>query len=245
MKQQGRDGQIWRQAQADDYIDLIKSFAVLGDPSYLTFNRRTIPNLGQSYGVRLPVLRRILQAVKKNPHAKAIWEKLYVGESFEERMLAGMLLPELDPAFEPTYERILRFLPQITNWAVCDTTAGALKDWARHHECKLLNALPGFIRSEEPWTRRFGVILLLHFQTPQYLKAAENLIAHLRDEREYYVLMGIAWVMSYYFFVDPEAVAVWLQRFPNDEGVNLTIRKIGESRRGTAEMRSGVKKYKR
>ncbi|HEX2953813.1 MAG TPA: DNA alkylation repair protein [Bacillota bacterium] len=237
--------QIWRQAKADDYKTLQETLSVFGDADYLAFNRRIIPDLDRAFGVRMPVLRRILQALKKNPHAQELWEALCLGETFEERMLAGMLLPELHPDFTQTYDRIRRFLPMIDNWAVCDTTAGALKGWTQQHQERLWEQLPVLVRSTNKWERRFGVVLLLHFQTPGYLKKAENLIAFLQNEREYYVQMGVAWVMSYYFFIAPDVVTDWLRHFPHDDIVNLTIRKVGESHRGSAELRMGVKKYKR
>ena len=99
--------------------------------------------------------------------------------------------------------------------------------------------------SRDVWTRRFGVALLLHFKEPGDLERAQSIFELLREEREYYVLMGMAWAASNYYFVEPENLCLWLKKFPNDLAVNLTVRKITESRKADEAAKALIRSYRR
>lgn len=240
------DPKQWVIAKPDEYQRLLDGLRLLGEDSYLTFNRRVTPGLGESYGVRVPYLRKVAASLRRNSQLDLFWDKLVAGDSHEERLLAAMLLGELRPDdFDSINQRINRLLPRIDNWAVCDTAVGALGDWVRKDASRVWKRLSEMVNSSQVWTRRLGVVMLLHFQNPGDLDRATIIFDQLRDEREYYVLMGMAWVASYYFFVEPEKLCAWLKEFPNDEAVNLTVRKIIESRKADAVTKLGIREYKR
>lgn len=164
----------------------------LRDEKYRDFNSKLIPNvpLEDQIGVRLPDIRAL--AKKLSPDEIEAFIKELPHKYHEENHLHGILLGRIKD-----YERCIceteRFLPYITNWAVCDTTAP--KCFSKH-KSELLPHIKAWLGSEHTYTIRFGIGMLMRlfldedFKT-EYLEMA----AEIRSD-EYYVKMMIAWYFA-------------------------------------------------
>lgn len=98
---------------------------------------------------------------------------------------------------EKDYEKCLaeveRFVPYIDNWATCDLPAP--KCFAKHKQ-ELFLRIKEWIASEETYTIRYGIDLLMALYLdadfrPEYLELAASVASE-----EYYVKMVIAWYFA-------------------------------------------------
>ena len=88
------------------------------DPGYRKFHSSLLPGVDNIMGVRLPALRKFSQNL-----AKMQWQDWFAqadDQWYEETMLRGLTVAysKLDCAEKRTY--VERFVPDISNWAVCD-----------------------------------------------------------------------------------------------------------------------------
>lgn len=105
-------------------LDLRSELMRLSDPKYDEFNRKLIPGIGKSYGVRVPHLRRLAKQI-----AAEDWQAFLATEStcFEEDMLKSILIPMVRMPATERLAYLRKFVPTIRNWAVCDTLCGKWK----------------------------------------------------------------------------------------------------------------------
>lgn len=237
---------LWLHSHPQDYPLLLHTLNDMADLEYLSFNQRIIPNLGFSYGVRLPVLRRLANALAKNPEKDGLWMCLVNGASFEEKILAGMTVHRLTSnGFDEVHHRLETLVERIDNWAVCDTAAGGLKDWATTNADDFFRVLPAYLQDGRAWARRFGLVLLLHFRQEAFVDKILSYTMLFQREEAYYVQMGVAWLVSMLYPISPESVLRWLKTYNHPEIVNLTVRKILESRQVASGEKEMVRTLKR
>ena len=87
------------------------------EENYRSFQHKLMPGVENYLGVRLPKLRRrAAQLAKENWQA----EFSQPDETFEETMLRGLTIGQLDLPNEKLLDLVRQFVPCIDNWAVCD-----------------------------------------------------------------------------------------------------------------------------
>jgi len=174
----------------------------LRDAKYATFSAKLIPNIDPKsiIGVRAPCLKRIAKEMGADdsfllqlPHR---WH--------EENMLHAYILCSVDD-FDSALALTERFLPFVSNWAVCDSLLP--KAFARHAE-KLLepanqtrskphaSCLASWLHTDHEYSVRFGISMLMRLSldnrfNPKYLQWVADI---KRDE--YYVRMMQAWFFA-------------------------------------------------
>src|ERR1700681_2418694 len=122
-----------------------------------------VPTSQHVYGVRVPLLNQLVKEHRDGGFELA--EALWRSGAFEERLLAAKLLESLgkkDP--EQTLGLAMKFAPQVSDWAVCDTLGmQGVKGIVLKRQAELLAWSNKLIRSKNPWQRRLGLVLLTHF----------------------------------------------------------------------------------
>ena len=83
----------------------------LADPKYRAFQSRLLPGVKQYIGVRLPVLRKFAKRLD-------VEDLPALGNSFEERMLKGMVISGAQLPYGDWCALIDAFLPEIVKLAV-------------------------------------------------------------------------------------------------------------------------------
>ena len=132
-----------------------------------------------------------------------------------------------------------RFLPYVNNWATCDLPAP--KAFAKHKD-ELLPEIGSWIASDETYTIRYGIGMLMTFYLdedfrPEYLK----MVADVESE-EYYVNMMIAWYFATALAKQWDATIPYLKERKLPEWVyRKTIQKAIESYRITPEQKVYLK----
>ena len=97
---------------------------------------------------------------------------------------------------EKTLELIKKFVDDIVDWAVCDTLAiQVIRPIAKIKQKEVFELSKKLVRSENPWKRRFGIVLLINFKKDKTLKKEiEKIIKNVKDDKEHYVKKAIEWI---------------------------------------------------
>ena len=212
------------------------------DTEYAAFQSKLTPGIPfESFiGVRVPNIRRIAKKLVNEDYCIEFLNNL-PHAYFDENMLHGAVISEIKD-IGLCMQETERFLPYIDNWAVCDTLSP--KSFRKDKKTLLLK-IRKWIVSEDTYTCRFGIkMLMTHYLDADFIPEYLDLPAAVKSE-EYYVNMMIAW-----FFATALAKQ-WNHTFPYIEKKlldpwvhNKTIQKSCESYRITTEQKEKLRKLK-
>lgn len=209
------------------------------DEAYRQMQVRLLPNIAPDtiIGVRTPVLRGIAKEMEDRYH----FLKALPHSCFEENQIHCFLL-EREKDFGFVISEIERFLPYVDNWATCDQLRPRCfqKNWKA-----LLPYIRKWIASDEPFTIRFGIgMLMVHFLDDGYDKTLLELPASV-DSEEYYVRMMIAWFFATALAKQYADALPYITTHRLDKWThNKTIQKAIESDRITPEHKKELVGYR-
>ena len=219
-----------------------KELFALQDTKYRDFQTRLIPTVDPDtvIGVRTPELRKYAKQLIKSEDIEEFLTHL-PHQYFDENQLHAFILSEMKD-YSECVDKVDRFLPFVDNWATCDQMSPKV---FKKHRQKLLKEIKRWIRSEETYTIRFGIGMLMeHFLDEDFDPAYPEMVAKIRSD-EYYVNMMVAWyfatalakqyktVISY---IEDQRLDVWTH--------NKAIQKSVESNRITPEQKMYLKSLK-
>lgn len=209
------------------------------DEAYRQMQVRLLPNIAPDtiIGVRTPVLRGIAKEMEDRYH----FLKALPHSCFEENQIHCFLL-EREKDFGFVISEIERFLPYVDNWATCDQLR---PQCFRKNRKTLLPYIRKWIASDEPFTIRFGIgMLMVHFLDDGYDKTLLELPASV-DSEEYYVRMMIAWFFATALAKQYADALPYITTHRLDKWThNKTIQKAIESDRVTQEHKKELVGYR-
>lgn len=209
------------------------------DEAYRQMQVRLLPNIAPDtiIGVRTPVLRGIAKEMEDRYH----FLKALPHSCFEENQIHCFLL-EREKDFGFVISEIERFLPYVDNWATCDQLR---PQCFRKNRKALLPYIRKWIASDEPFTIRFGIgMLMVHFLDDGYDKTLLELPASV-DSEEYYVRMMIAWFFATALAKQYADALPYITTHRLDKWThNKTIQKAIESDRVTPEHKKELVGYR-
>ena len=209
------------------------------DEAYRQMQVRLLPNIAPDtiIGVRTPVLRGIAKEIEDRYH----FLKALPHSCFEENQIHCFLL-EREKDFGFVISEIERFLPYVDNWATCDQLRPRCFQKNRK---VLLPYIRKWIASDEPFTIRFGIgMLMVHFLDDGYDKTLLELPASV-DSEEYYVRMMIAWFFATALAKQYADALPYITTHRLDKWThNKTIQKAIESDRVTPEHKKELVGYR-
>lgn len=215
----------------------------LRDEAYRDFCAKLTPNLDKEsiIGVRTPALRQLARELSGTEEAAVFMERL-PHEYYEENNLHGFLVERIGDYGECA-AAVERFLPYVDNWATCDLMSPKV---FKKHRTELLERIKVWIRSDETYTIRFGIgMLMSHYLdedfSPEYLELAAGL-----RSREYYVNMMIAWYFATALAKQYDAALPYIEGARLDVWThNKAIQKALESYRVSEEHKKVLRSLKR
>ena len=214
----------------------------LRDTAYRDFQSKLIPTADPEtmIGVRTPELRSYAKQLLKNGDILQFLSNL-PHRYFDENQLHAFILSEIRD-YDRCMAEVIRFLPYVDNWATCDQLSPRV---FRKHRGELLDQIRVWLKSEETFTVRFAVgMLMQHFLDDDFDPAFPELVAGLRSE-EYYVNMMIAWYFATALAKQPDAILPFLENRRLDVWThNRAIQKALESYRITPEQKALLKTLK-
>ena len=212
------------------------------DEKYKQFNSKLIPNIlpENQIGVRIPHIRKIAKEIRNTEDAKIFLNTL-PHKYFEENNLHGYLL-EMVKDFDEAVNLTEKFLPYIDNWATCDTiTPNVFKE----NLPALYKKIKEWIKSEETYTIRFGVNMLMKFFLDENFTDEVLLLVAEIESKEYYVNMVRAWFFATAMAKQREKTFPFFENRKLDKWThNKAIQKCVESLRITDEDKKILKEMK-
>lgn len=206
----------------------------LRDERYREFQLSLMPGVAREavIGVRMPALRALAKELVRQWGAVAVLD-VAGHEYYDERNLYGLVLMEVKD-YEECVSRIDAFLPWVDNWATCDLLSPKALGRKAVRE-RLLGDIVRWIAAEAPFTKRFGMAMLMrHYLDEDFKPEYLQWVAAVRSEH-YYVKMMQAWYFATALAKQWEATLPLLQRRELDAWThNKTIQKAIESFRITA-----------
>ena len=203
----------------------------LADEKMAEFNRKLNPVLDDStiLGIKTPKLRELARKVSADECCCDFLREL-PHKYFEENQLHGFVVSGIKD-FDKCIAELEAFLPYIDNWATCDQTSPKVFKKNRN---VLLPYIEKWIKSDEPYTVRFAVNMLMQNYLdddfkPEYL----DMVAGIKSEH-YYVQMVIAWYFATALAKQYDYAIKIIEDKRLDKWVhNKTIQKANESYRVT------------
>ena len=185
----------------------------LQDKGYRDFQAKLIPNLPleRMIGIRTPQLRALAKQLKGTPEAFAFLNAL-PHSYFDEDQLHAFLISE-EKEFSECIRLTECFLPFVNNWATCDQLSPKV---FRRHTAELLLHIRKWISSDQTYTIRFGIgMLMQHYLDAQFDPSYPQMVADIRSD-EYYVNMMIAWYFATALAKQYDAVIPYIEEFRLD-----------------------------
>lgn len=223
-------------------MKIYKELEAIKEEEYAAFQARLIPSIDPStiMGIRVPKLRALAKSYIKDQECQDFLVSL-PHAYYDENMLHGILVSEIKD-FDTCIDKLEAFLPYVDNWAVCDIMSPRV---FKKHKEELLDRIKLWISSNQTYTCRFGLeMLMTHFLDDDFKPDYLDLVAGLRSQ-EYYVNMMIAWFFATALTKQWEASLPYIEaRSLDDWTHNKAIQKARESLRISKERKDYLKGLK-
>lgn len=214
----------------------------LKDDNYKEFHKKLIPNIDESLiiGVRTPELRKLAKEFfaneKRDEFLKALPHTYY-----EENNLHAFLIEQFKDYDRVIYETE-RFLPFIDNWATCDMFRPKIY---KKHTDKLIVKIEKWINSDNTYTVRYGIGLLLSYYLDEhFLSDYLEKVSEIKSD-EYYVNMMIAWYFQAALVKQYDYAIKYIEDKRLDKWVhNKAISKVSDSLKISKEKKDYIKSLK-
>lgn len=214
----------------------------LRDLKYREFHSKLMPTVDPELiiGVRTPKLRNFAKEFGKMPEAEEFL-KILPHKYYEENNLHGFLVEAIKDYGE-CVTAVNTFLPYVDNWATCDLMRPKV---FKKHLPKLLEEIRRWIETDETYTIRFGIEMLMTFYLDEQFDIAyPELVAGVHSE-EYYVNMMIAWYFATALAKQYEAVLPYIEKQRLERWThNKAIQKAIESYRISPEQKAYLRTLK-
>ena len=223
-------------------MNIKEELLALQDISYADFQAKLTPNIPRDLfiGVRVPEARKLAKRIIGDPETSKFLRDL-PHRYYDENMVHGLLISEMKD-YDACIEAVDEFLPYVDNWAVCDIMSPKI---FKKNKIVLLEKIKEWSKSEEEYTCRFGLEMLMsHFLDddfkPEYLEIPLSV-----NNDEYYVKMMIAWFFATALakqwdatikHIEDQRLDTWTQ--------NKAIQKARESKRITPKQKEYLKSLK-
>ena len=230
----------WNKKNYELFIDELKK---MQEEKYREFHNKIIGAEVEVIGLRSPIVKDIAKKI-----AKGDWEGFLAqkkGKYYEETTLRGQVIGFAKADKETIKKYIERYIDEIDNWGICDTFIGNLKIIKKEKEY-FYPMVKRMAESEEQWKIRFGLITLMScYIEKEYINEIFRICSRVKN-KEYYVQMGQAWLISTLFIKFRDETLEYLKDNSLDKWTqNKAIQKIRESFRVGEEDKELVKSLKK
>ncbi|MBQ7202953.1 MAG: DNA alkylation repair protein [Eubacterium sp.] len=211
----------------------------LQDSEYRDFQSKLIPTVSKDYfiGVRTPQLRAYAKELAKSDIKNEFLDEL-PHEYFDENQLHAFII-SLEKDFDTCIKRVVEFLPYVNNWATCDQMSPKV---FKKHKTELLPYIDKWLKSDEEYTVRFGVGMLMeHYLDDDFDEEYMKKVAAIRSDK-YYINMMAAWYFATALAKQYDTAIKYIENRKLDEWTHKkAIQKARESYRITPEQKEYLK----
>ena len=219
--------------------DIQKMLFDLQDTAYRDFHSRLIPEINKDtiIGVRTPDVRSLAKKLYGTEIAEEFLHSL-PHRYYDENNLHAFLIEQIKE-YDIAISAVEKFLPFVDNWAICDMMRPKV---FRKHLPSLKEKCFEWIESENTYTVRFGIVMLMtHFLDSEFSPEMLSAVARIKSE-EYYISMAVAWHFATALAKQYESALPYLENRCLDPLTHRrTIQKARESLRLTKEQKLYLK----
>ena len=224
--------------------EIIKELLNNQDLEYKKFHSKLCTTKYEIIGVRVPIVKEIAKRYSKEYGIKVIDE--LSNEYYEEVLIKGLIIGYSKESNEIRETYIKKFIPEIDNWAICDSTISNMKFIKKDLDLFYEFITNNYQKSKDTYSLRFMIVVFLNYYLEsKYIKNILNIIDNIISS-EYYVNMAIAWLLSISYIKNKEITIEYLNNNNLDKFTyNKTIQKICESYQVSKEEKELLKLKKR
>lgn len=224
----------WTSEDKKEFIDYLLSKA---NPDKVAFSKKIINTNKTIIGIPTPELKAIATEIAKGDFIGFL--DLQIHDFYETEIINGVLICKIKD-LDDRFERLTDYAKSADCWAEIDLVK--MKD-AKKHADVILNYASTCTESEYTFVRRLGVIILFEFVDSDNFEKIMSIVAPLKNEKEYYVNMALAWLMCETVIKVPEkALAHVNGDFLNEFTLKKAISKCSDSYRVSKEIVETLRK---
>jgi 3-methyladenine DNA glycosylase AlkD len=178
----------------------------VGGEEYLAGMKMAVPGAGKLYGVKVPFLREMADEVvgaykKDNDGLRKIALASWHRGSREHQLVALFILAKVKLEPVERWQLGERFLPDVGNWESCDQLCMALLGQALVEDPDFMDAIEGWVGSENLWFRRATLVAPVYLRRGKYSenvaidldRRALAICEALLDDQENYIRKAVDW----------------------------------------------------
>ena len=222
--------------------EIREKLLAIQDKEYRDFQAKLIPTVDPKriIGTRTPQLRDLAKELLKSYDCSLFLDDL-PHKYFDEDQLHAFILSGMKD-YDECMDKLEQFLPYVDNWATCDQMSPKI---FKKHKGELLEKVKVWIASDDTYTVRFGIGMLMeHFLDEDFDKAYPKMVAGVKSE-EYYINMMVAWYFATALAKQYDAVIPYIEKKKLSVwNHNKAIQKSIESNRVTPEHKEYLRSLK-
>jgi len=213
------------------------------DTKYRDFHTRIANTPLEVNGVRVPILKKLAKEICKED-----WRSFTNQDTlcFEHCLVKAVVIATAKMDGDERMELTRSFVPEIVDWAVCDTFCGSWKLPAKDiklHE-KLWDFCLEYLETGEEFPMRVGAVMMMDkFIDDNHIDDMLRLLTMERASPGYYWDMGCAWALSFCYIRYPEKTekAIFSGTL-SDVILGMTVGKVRDSFRVSKETKDSLKR---
>ena len=193
---------------------------------YIDFTSKIVNTNYKIIGIKTPNLKKIAKEIGKTDIISYL--NICKDNTYEEVILQGLAISYIKDV-KTSIKCFNKFIKKIDSWAICDTVIASMKIVKKNKEI-YYKEIEKYIKSKDEFIVRVGIILLLDYYIDDiYIDNIFELINNINRE-EYYINMGIAWLVSVCFVKQKDKTYKYLKNNNLDKFTyNKAIQKMIES----------------
>lgn len=226
----------WTKADIEEYYESQKS--LIGSDKDREFEKKIVNTRLFCYGKTSFKAKEWAKFIKKGNYLSFL-DGVKIKTHFDS-IVCAYLISEIKE-FSEYEKRLNAFVVTIDNWASCDTLKFVKQD-----KEQLYFLAKRYLKSDETFIRRVGLDIFFElYKDKTYLERTFNAIDGLKNEREYYVNMCGAWLLSFCFIKYREETLYYIKNAKTNAFViNKGLSKINDSFRVSKEDKELLKGYR-
>lgn len=166
------------------------------------FNHTGLKMYGVNTGDKKRIARNWLMENKKTPPKikSKIVRQLYLGESFDEKILASFISDnQVDIIKEFLQKDLDLFIKEVDNWAVSDCLSDILAQWVLISPKPRVKYLKQLIKSKNLWARRQALVVSFYLNFTQskidYSQLVFELVEKTKHEKHPMIVKAVSWAL--------------------------------------------------
>ena len=228
---------IWTKRDIKPFLDYLRTFSKGEEKA--KWEQRIVATALPCIAVPSPTVKKISSELAKGNFISFI--DLWIWDNFTCTSIIGSLIPKVKD-LDKQKEYLYKFSQKADCWATTDCIKLKIKEKDENFYISLAS---DYIVNTHTYTRRLGLIILLKMVNDRTVESIFDIAIKLKNEKEYYVNMALAWLLAECFAKQREKTLAFFEKREMQKFViNKTISKCRDSYRVSPEDKEMLLKYR-